>query len=139
MLKSPRAFVDSSGFLALVNPRDLFHQEACVIWRRLTEERWSALTTNFVVAETHALFLARLGQPHATAFLRGIRQSSAVIVRVSTRDEERAESIIFRYDDKDFSYTDATSFAVMERLRIAHAFTFDRHFAQYGYAALTPE
>lgn len=26
----------------------------------------------------------------------------------------------------------------MERLRIGHAFTFDRHFAQYGFAVLGP-
>ena len=134
-----RAFLDSSGFLALVNPHDTYHRQAYTIWTRLTEERWSTVTTNFVVAETHALFLARLGQPHATAFLRGIGEGSTVIARVSARDEERARSIIFQYDDKDFSYTDATSFAVMERLRIGQAFTFDRHFAQYGFAVLAPK
>jgi predicted nucleic acid-binding protein len=46
-------------------------------------------------------------------------------------------SIIYQYDDKDFSLTDATSFAVMERLRVPAAFTFDRHFAQYGFTVLT--
>ena len=32
-----------------------------------------------------------------------------------------------------------SSFAVMERLRIGEAFTFDRHFAQYGFVMLGPE
>ncbi len=40
---------------------------------------------------------------------------------------------------KDFSLTDATSFALMERLGVRFAFTFDRNFAQYGLTALAPE
>ena len=52
-------------------------------------------------------------------------------------DEERAKQILFQYDDKDFSFADAISFAVMERLAIGLAFTFDRDFAQYGFTVLT--
>jgi uncharacterized protein len=58
-------------------------------------------------------------------------------VWVTPADVERAKAIIYQYDDRDFSLTDATSFAVMERLRIPTAFTFDRHFAQYGFTVLT--
>ena len=135
---NPRhVFLDSSGFLSLVNPHDEHHQAAREIWRRLSQDHWRTLTTNFVVAETHALFLMRLGHKHATDFLREIALSSTVIVRISPRDEEQARGIIFQYEDKDFSLTDATSFAVMQRLSIPYAFTFDRHFAQYGLNMLT--
>jgi hypothetical protein len=37
---------------------------------------------------------------------------------VSLDDEEKAKQIIRRYTDKTFSYTDAASFAVMERLGV---------------------
>ena len=132
-----RVFLDSSGYLALVNRNDAHHDEARSSWTRLTDEHWHTFTTNFVIAEAHALFLARLGQASATAFLRQFGQSSTTVVRVSARDEERARSIIFQYGDKGFSLTDATSFAVMERLRIGAAFTFDSHFVQYGFALVT--
>jgi uncharacterized protein len=134
-----RVFLDSSGFLALVNPRDTYHEQAHAAWTTLTEEGWHTFTTNFVVAETHALFLTRLGHNHATAFLQRILQGSTTIVRVSQRDEQQAQAIIFRYRDKNFSYTDASSFAVMERLRIGPAYTFDANFAQYGLAMIGPE
>jgi predicted nucleic acid-binding protein len=56
--------------------------------------------------------------------------------RVLGEDEVRAREIIFRYVDKDFSYVDATSFAVMERLGIEEALTLDNHFRQYGWRVL---
>lgn len=69
-------------------------------------------------------------------FLLQSARSGTTVVRVSAEDEERARAIIFQYDDKDFSLTDALSFAVMERLRIRAALSFDRNFAQYGFQLL---
>jgi predicted nucleic acid-binding protein len=66
-----------------------------------------------------------------------IAESSTVVVRVRAADEARAREIIFHYSDKAFSFVDALSFAVMERLGIRHAFTFDDDFVQYGFAPLT--
>ena len=64
--------------------------------------------------------------------------SARAVIRAEEGDERRAREIIRRYADKDFSLTDAISFAVMERLGIDHAFAFDPHFAQYGVALLDP-
>lgn len=133
-----RVFLDSAAYLALTNPHDAHHGEARACWTELTEGRARTFTTNFVIAETHALFLARLGHSHATAFLRQLGRTTTTLIRVREDDEERARAIIFQYEDKDFSLTDATSFAVMERLGLTDAFTFDRHFAQYGFTPLTP-
>lgn len=59
-----------------------------------------------------------------------------VVIRARAADEERAKQILFQYTDKDFSFADAISFSVMERLAIRHAFSFDRDFAQYGFTVL---
>jgi uncharacterized protein len=66
-----------------------------------------------------------------------MEHSPTTLVWVMPADVQRAKAIIYQYDDKDFSLTDATSFAVMERLHVPAAFTFDRHFAQYGFTVLT--
>ncbi len=47
--------------------------------------------------------------------------------------EEAASEIFERYDDKDFSFTDCTSFQVMLLLGITEAFTNDHHFEQFGF------
>jgi len=130
-------FLDSSAYLALANTNDVYHQQAQAIRTRLQQERWRNFTTNFVLAETHALFLVRLGQVAGTAFLREMLRSNTTVLRVRAADEERGLAIIFQYQDKDFSLTDTTSFSVMERLRIPYAFTFDQHFTQYGLTVLT--
>jgi predicted nucleic acid-binding protein len=106
---------------------------------RLASEPSRLFTTNYILAETHALMLARRGRVAALRVLRQIDESSVTVVRVTAADERHAREIIVRYDDKDFSLTDATSFAVMERLGIRAAFSFDRGFAQYGFPTPTVE
>ena len=68
--------------------------------------------------------------------LKEIDNSTATVVRVNTRDERRAREILHQYDDKDFTLTDSISFAVMERMGIYYAFTFERDFARYGLTVL---
>jgi predicted nucleic acid-binding protein len=131
-------FVDTSAHDALIDRHDANHAGAAAIGRRLAAARARLYTTNYVLAETHALLLSRLGRATALAFLEGMDRSRFTIVRVGAADERVARDILTRYDDKDFSLTDATSFAVMERLGIAVAFSFDRHFAQYGQTILRP-
>src|SRR5919202_7151923 len=132
-----RALVDTSAYFALLDADDANHLQARTISARLIAEGWRLLTTSFVLAETHALLLNRLSQQIATRFLRDMEHSPTTLIWVTPRDVERANAIIYQYDDKDFSLTDAASFAVMERLHIPTAFTFDRHFAQYGFTVLS--
>jgi len=134
---SRSVFVDSGAFYALSDPKDVNHVAARTIAARLTQERWRSFTTNFVVAETHALVLGRRGRAAAARVLDEIDTGTTrAIIRAEEADERRARAIIRQYADKDFSLTDAISLAVMARLGIGHAFAFDRHFAQYGIALL---
>jgi predicted nucleic acid-binding protein len=136
---SRRVFVNSSAYYAVADPTDHHHARARATLEQLERERWRLFTTNFIIAETHALVLTRRGRQIAAAVLQALDRSQAtVIVRVSARDARRAREIIAQYDDKNFSLTDATSFAVMERLRIDRAFSFDHNFAQYGFRLLAP-
>lgn len=134
---TPTVFVDTSAYVALVRLNDEYHQEAVAILDTLRLHRARLYTTNFVVAETHALLLRYLGGAAGRAFLQAMDESKGVsVVRAEAADETNAKRIIYRYTDKDFSLTDAISFAVMERLNITLAFAFDKHFTQYGVQIL---
>ena len=78
------------------------------------------------------LILIRRGRDRAWQFLRSLYAGRTNVIRVEEGDERRARSIVETYQDKDFSYCDAISFAVMERLGISEAISFDEHFRQYG-------
>ena len=132
-----RLLLDSSAYFALLDQDDAYHSQALAIRDRLITEGWRLFSTSFILAETHALLLNRLSQRIATKFLQDMKKSTTRLVWVTPADVQRAKAIIYQYEDKDFSLTDATSFAVMERLGITTAFTFDRHFAQYGLNILT--
>ena len=132
------AFVDTGAYFALASAGDIRHTAATGISTRLVRQHWRQITTNFVIAETHALFLHRAGRFYAAHFLSQLDQSSTTIEQVTSDDERQARAILRQHDDHDFSYTDATSFAVMNRLGTRAAFTFDRNFAEYGLNVLTP-
>ena len=134
-----RLLIDTSAYYALADPTDTHHEVASTIIRRLAAASVRLFTTNFLLAETHALILVRRGRAPALRALQEIERSSTTIVRVSVDDERRARAIVEQYEDKNFSLTDATSFAVMERLGITAAFTFDHNFTQYGLTVVTPD
>lgn len=127
-----RVFVDTSGFYAALNRRDTHHRDAARLFQQARRERWFLFTTNFVLAESHALILVRLGRARALDFLRATITGSTNVIRAAEEDERRAREVIEQYQDKDFSYCDAVSFAVMERLDLQEAIAFDDHFRQYG-------
>jgi predicted nucleic acid-binding protein len=135
-----RVFVDSSAYYALTDQDErTTHHAAMAIRDRLIRDRTRLFTTNFVLAETHALILVRLGRHIAARVLQEIDRSTTTILRVTVADEHRARDIVYRYRDKNFSLTDATSFAAMERLGIGSAFSFDRNFTQYGFQSLSAQ
>lgn len=124
-----QVLVDTSAIYALLDTDDAHHRKAVAILRGLQRRSLTPLLTNFIVAESHALLLSRLGADIAR---RWLMTHVWPIETVNPRDEDKAKEIIRKYTDKTFSYTDATSFAVMERLAIRSAFGFDPHFRQYG-------
>jgi predicted nucleic acid-binding protein len=125
-----RIFVDTGAWYALVDKSDPDHPAAR---RFFAANRTPLATTNFVFDETVTLLRRRLGWQTACEFGRRLKDSElAGMVYVTGEDEDAAWEIFRKFRDKDFSYTDCTSFAVMERLKVKAAFTFDSHFTAMG-------
>ena len=92
------------------------------------------VTTNLVIAETHALLLRRVGRDVALAFARTVRHQPNLVISSDPALETQAiEDWLERYVDQDFSFTDAVSFTVMGSRDIGEALTLDHHFTVAGF------
>lgn len=129
-----RVFVDTSAFIALLDPRDDSHAQAVRIEQSLANQAAHLVTTNFVLDETYTGLRGKIQHSAILRFRDSVRQSRQLnVMRITETLEDQAWEIFTRYHDKDFSFTDCTSFAVMQQLGITTAFAFDEHFEQFGF------
>ena len=125
-----RILADTSAVYALLDRHDGRHSQATSLLKHLQRRGDRPVLTNFLVAETYGLLLGRLGRAIAFRWLEANRWH---VERVGEDDESRAHQLLHRYEDQDLSYVDATSFAVMDRLKIRTAFAFDDDFMTLGF------
>jgi predicted nucleic acid-binding protein len=127
-------FVDTGPFLALYRKRDQYHAEAARLWRELQPP---FLTHNHVVDEFATGFGRLIGFREAADRVGDWYASTQLRVVPATREDEmEALQWMRKYAHQRISFTDCVSFAMMRRLRIATAFTFDRHFRDAGFQVI---
>ena len=129
-------FVDSSFWVALLIPRDQHHDDARALWEG---EQGALVTTNHVLGETWTFLRRRAGHRAAVRFLDSSGASPRVSVEhVDAGTEDQAWRWLRRRDEREYSFVDATSFAVMRRLRLHEAFAFDGDFGAAGFVEVRP-
>jgi uncharacterized protein len=130
-------FVDSSFWIALRLPRDDRHPEATALLERYGDG--SLVTSNHVGGETWTFLRRRAGHRSAVHFLELLEQTVRLqLVFVSEQLEGQALRWLRRHDEREYSFVDATSFALMRSLRIKEALAFDGDFEAAGFVELRP-
>ena len=131
-------FVDTGAFLALYIKRDQYHRQASKVFPSVPRP---FSTSNHVVDELGTLLGRIAGYRYAADRIEDLYASPSIDVLPSTRhDEIEAIRWMRKYADKEVSFTDCISFAVMRRVGIRAAFTFDRHFRDAGFQIVsTPQ
>jgi len=127
-------YIDSGAWIALLSRRDRWHREADRLFRYGIKQRLALWTSNLVLAEVHRRVLHRVGIEAAYRALERISRSEHVSVDFATLEHhQKAMEWLRRFADQDFTYTDATSFAVMESRGCQRVIGFDRHFQIAGF------
>ena len=129
--------VDTGAWVAIADKNDQYSKEASHQYTSLILKKERLITSNLVLVETYNLLSQTLGAGATIKF--GNILDSTNLIRIETITEidwDRGWKILEKYDDKKFSFTDCTSFALMERLKLKTAFSFDVHFTQYGFTKI---
>lgn len=128
-----RLVVDTWGWFALADTQEPLH----VAVRTLLAGTWRAggtvVTTDYILDETFILVFRRLAFDKAKRFLgtieRGEEDGSLRLEHIAAERFARAKELRLRFRHKPLiSFTDLTTMAVMQELRLSRVVTADEHF-----------
>lgn len=128
-------FLDTGYFIALMIPHDQWHTAAT----KLSVEKVSLVTSSQVVSETVSLLQMRGYFSLALDFLANVLAGDELRIVFPDEAIQRAAWEELRYSGGfGANAVDCLSFAIMRKLRIRKAWTFDRHFASAGFETAVP-
>lgn len=128
-----RIFVDTSGWVALFVQNDVNHKKAAAIFEKMKDSKAVIYTSDYVIDETITTILVR--GSHKQSVIAGNAFFASKLIKnvyVAPKYIESAWMLYQKYKDKEFSFTDVASFAIIEDLNIKKVFSFDSDFRQVG-------
>ena len=127
-------FADTAYFLALLNPRDEWHDAAV---RHSQTVSGPLVTTTWVLVELGDALATTRNRQWFPDFIADLASTSHVRIIPAGEDGFRRGVAFYRArPDKEWSLTDCISFIVMSDEGLTGALTGDRHFEQAGITAL---
>ncbi len=127
-------WLDTSAIFAAARPRSDRHAEAGAAYQVLLTGTHRLVTSDLIVAELHALSLARVHPRFGLDLIDRLLTSSRIeIVAAGIERMAAAAELLRRRPGRAYSLTDAVSFVLMRELAISRAFTLDADFAAEGF------
>ena len=127
------AYVDTSALIALAVSADRNHARALTFLRRALSGGTRFVLGRPVLIEYIDGVTKRIGKSQAIEQLRALEASAVVRIEPDVPEDYRvARDLFLRYDDHAIDLTDCLSFAIIGRLGLEDAFTFDHDFATHG-------
>jgi predicted nucleic acid-binding protein len=132
-------FLDTNGWLALLNSGDAKYAQADVVWRALIRRGLHIVLTDWVIAETgNGSARSRRRSQFSAAVKATIQDSRVELVIVGDELLQRSLDFFGQHADKSWGLVDCASFLVMRDRGISEAFISDSHFDQAGFTCLLP-
>ena len=129
-----KAFADTWGFIAFLNPREPKHDQ---VRRRLNAYVGKIVTTEWILLELADAYSSPATRGGVIKFIDFIRTDpNYEIIGYDSSYFRAGYQLFCDRPDKAWSLTDCISFVVMQREGIVDALTADHHFEQAGFRAV---
>ncbi|ODS33476.1 MAG: Ribonuclease VapC20 [Candidatus Scalindua rubra] len=130
---SKDVFVDTSAWQAFIDRDDQYHLSASN-WLNSEGRVRRLISTDYIFSETVTCIRFRSGHSAAVKAGNMLLTSRLVwFIDVSREVRNDAWTIFQKYKEWDLSFVDCTSFALMKKLNVETAFTFDKDFQRFGF------
>ncbi len=139
MSQDNQVFLDTSFLVAYHNKKDQNHLTATICYNNLKRSisNLRFVTTDYIFDELATLLLVRLDKERAIKICSEIIDDPLIrLFMVSEKYFKQAWDVYKSMLDKDWSFTDCSSYVVMQELGIDKAASFDHHFKQFGFTIL---
>ena len=126
-------FVDTWAWLALSNRKDVHHELARKSYEEVKTAGYRLVTSDYVLDEVITALFRNVIFASAVQFIESLFTATSgnqiKLERITETRFKVAWSLRKKYQDKpDISFTDFTSFVLMQELVINKVFTGDSHF-----------
>ena len=126
-------YVDTSALIALATSTDRYHSSAADYFRKAMDGGIRFIVGRPALVEYIDGVTKRIGKSEAIKELRLLESTAVMRIEPDVEDDHRlGRELFLRYDDQAIDMTDSLSFAIMDRLGLKEAFTFDRDFVVHG-------
>lgn len=129
-----KVFIDTSAFCALAIPKDQYNPSAKIHYKQIQERNAIFYSSDYGMDETYTLLKTRSSYATSIKFMDQIDSSRITILRITEEIEASAKSIFKQFKDKRLSFTDCSSFALVNYFDIDAVFAFDEHFRYHPYS-----
>lgn len=130
-------FLDTGFLIALESSNDQNHKKSKLLWAEVSNDLPLLITTDFIFDEVVTFFNSKGFHKKALELGTFLLDSNYVdIIRIDREIFSESWNYFQKNNDKLYSFTDCTSFIVMNKLKLKTALSFDRHFIQAGFKVL---
>jgi predicted nucleic acid-binding protein len=135
-----KIFLDTSFLFAYYNADDEDHDEAVSLSICLSQNNIVCVISDYIIDELLTLLSSLVGKSKAIKLcndlIDDIKDGFFILIYIDYDIFNEALRTFIQFKDKEWSFTDCTSYTIIKRDGIDKAISFDEHFRQFGIEIL---